>query len=96
MKTGKNGLDGEERIKTCADLGRGSNGCKLGDVGGDRLLRISQAAAVLAISVRALYRLIADGKLPEPVKIGRAARMPMSDLQAYVSELKRHRNGVPL
>lgn len=49
--------------------------------GKDRLLRVKEAADTLAISVRAFYRLIADGQLPAPVKIERATRIPASDLQ---------------
>ena len=58
---------------------------------GDRLLRIKEAADILAISVRALYRLVADGQLPAPVKIGRATRIPRSDIERYINELKGSR-----
>jgi excisionase family DNA binding protein len=61
------------------------------DGDGDRLLKIPEAANVLAISVRALYRLIADGDIPVPVKIGRATRVPASDLLAYMGRLKANR-----
>jgi len=74
-------------------LGRGSRRLRLSGEGEDRLLRVQDGAKVLAISVRAIYRLIADGELPEPVKIGRASRIPMSDLQTYMEGLKSKRRG---
>ena len=77
----------------CSDLGHRSRQLILPGKGEDRLLRIEDGAKVLAISVRAFYRLIADGELPGPVKIGRASRIPMSDLQAYMEGLKRTRRG---
>ena len=57
----------------------------------DCLISLNSAADRLAISVRKLYRLIAEGELPRPVKIGRASKMCESDIQTYVERLKSQR-----
>jgi excisionase family DNA binding protein len=58
----------------------------------DRLLPIGEVAERLSISVRGVYRLIAEGLFPEPVKVGRSSRVFVSDLNAYLDGLKRGRN----
>ena len=75
------------------DLGHDDDEGNIGRVGGDRLLRVREVADTLAISVRAYYRLVADGQLPAPVKIGRATRIPQSDLTRYIENLKNERTG---
>ena len=47
------------------------------------LLTIAQAADCLSVSSRTVRRLIAAGELA-PVKIGRALRLRVTDLQSYV------------
>jgi len=54
----------------------------------DQLLRLDQVAVILSVSKRQIWRMIANGDLPEPVKIGRASRMISSDVQAYIEKLK--------
>ena len=90
MTAKDSGLGGKQGA-ACAGLGRGTEKRTVGGVGEDRLLRVDEGAAMLAISVRAFYRLIADGQLPRPVKIGRATRMPLSDLERYIDALKINR-----
>lgn len=51
----------------------------------DRLLRPHEAADLLGISLRMLWRLRATDKLPV-VKIGRSTRFRLSDLQRLVAE----------
>ena len=58
----------------------------------DRLLTIKETAQTLGISVRALYRLIASGELPAPLKIGKASRMSMTEIHAYIERLKAERD----
>ncbi len=54
----------------------------------DLLLTCTQAAAVLSLSRATVQRLVASGELPS-VTVGRARRIPVSDLQAYVASLPR-------
>ena len=58
----------------------------------DRLLSMPDAAARLAVSIRTLYRLVALGELAAPVKVGRASRIPASDVDRYIERLKRRRS----
>lgn len=55
------------------------------------LLTLPRAAEVLAISKRTLERLISKGSFPQPVKIGRASRVPREDIAAFLEKLRRER-----
>jgi len=57
----------------------------------DRLLTLGQVAEVLSGSVRTVWRLVARGELPAPVKVGRSARLCLSDVEAYLERLKAQR-----
>jgi excisionase family DNA binding protein len=57
----------------------------------DTLLTFAEAARRIGISVRQVYRLIHRGDLPPAVKVGRAARIPESEVAAYIENLKRRR-----
>ena len=79
--------------RACPDLGHDDAEVNIGRTGGDRLLRVKEAADTLAISVRALYRLVANGQLPAPLKIGKSTRFPVSDIEHYIDALKNGRTG---
>lgn len=55
------------------------------------LLTLRQAASRIAVCRRTLERLIASGKFPPPLKIGRSSRIPESDVNAYVAKLIANR-----
>lgn len=55
------------------------------------LLTLPDAAKLLAISKRTLMRLVAAGKFPRPVKIGRISRVPVEDIQSFKSKLMQAR-----
>ena len=57
----------------------------------EQLLTIQDSASILSLSVRAVYRLIAEEKLPQPVKIGRASRLYTSDIDNFITQLKKTR-----
>ena len=57
----------------------------------ERLLRREEAAALPGIRVRSLYRLVAAGELPGPVRLGMCSRFSFVELQEYVEGLKRKR-----
>ena len=57
-----------------------------------QLVKMTEVADILGISVRAVYRLVASGELPPPVKIGKASRMVLAELDMYVERLKDQRN----
>jgi excisionase family DNA binding protein len=49
-----------------------------------RLLPKSEVAKLLGISPRSLYRLVADGKFPAPIKLGQLSRWRQSDVQQWI------------
>jgi excisionase family DNA binding protein len=57
----------------------------------ERLIPLDSAADRLSISLRKLYRLIAERELPQPIKVGRASRLFESDIQTYLERLKSQR-----
>ncbi|MGB0372973.1 MAG: helix-turn-helix transcriptional regulator [Opitutales bacterium] len=54
----------------------------------ESLISLKTVASRLSLSTRAVYRLIASGNFPRPVKVGGATRFYSSDLDAYLSRLK--------
>ncbi|MCC6228407.1 MAG: helix-turn-helix domain-containing protein [Phycisphaerales bacterium] len=50
------------------------------------LLRAADVAALLAISVRCVWRLVASGDLPRPIKLGGSTRWRACDLEAFIAE----------
>jgi excisionase family DNA binding protein len=57
----------------------------------DKLISLKGTAQRLDLSVRAVYRLIASGTLPRPVKVGGATKFFESDLKNYLDSLKTRR-----
>jgi predicted DNA-binding transcriptional regulator AlpA len=68
------------------------NKCDSGLV--NRLLKLKTVAKNLGISERGVYRLIARGILPPPIKIGRCSRLFESDVLALKERLKQDRKTV--
>ena len=58
---------------------------------GDRLVSIRNVGHQLDLSTRAVYRLVAKGDIPPPVKVGGATRFYQSDLDHYMNRLKAGR-----
>jgi excisionase family DNA binding protein len=57
----------------------------------EQLVSVSAAASRLDVSLRSLYRLIAQKELPPPLKVGRSSKLCESDLNQYVQKLKTQR-----
>jgi excisionase family DNA binding protein len=55
------------------------------------LITLEQAAQRLAISRRTLERLIAAGEFPSPLKLGRASRLAVDDIDSYCAQLRARR-----
>ena len=58
----------------------------------DKLLTLPEVRGVVGLSNATLYRMIERGDFPHPVKIGRAARWPTSEIAAFI---EKHKNGRP-
>lgn len=51
-----------------------------------RLLRMRDVSYQLSMSEAWIYRLIAAGQFPKPIKIGQASRYRQSDVDAWVAD----------
>ena len=49
------------------------------------LVRVETAAELLALSKRSFERLLAAGRLPTPIRLGRRRLWRMADLEAFVA-----------
>jgi prophage regulatory protein len=60
----------------------------------DRLLKMNEVAEVVGMAARTIYRMIADGKFPAPVRPsgGRAVRWVASEVEAYQHRIMRERS----
>lgn len=56
-----------------------------------RLYRAGDVAEVLTLSVREVWRLVAEGMLPPPVKIGRCSVWFDSDISEFQMRLREQR-----
>lgn len=54
----------------------------------DRLVRLPEVISRIGVSRPTVYRLIADGKFPKAVKQGRTSSWPVSEIEAYLEEVK--------
>jgi len=54
----------------------------------DPLLKATEVTTFLRISVASLYRRMADGTLPKPIKLGGASRWSQRDIIAAVEAAK--------
>ena len=57
----------------------------------EAMLNLRQVAKLLGIVKRSVWRRVADGSLPKPVKIGSAARWFESDIAKYQQRLRDDR-----
>jgi len=60
----------------------------------EKLVGVKEVAARFGVSVRGVWRLVADGKLPQPVKIGNLTKWCESELDAVFEKLKRQRGSL--
>lgn len=60
---------------------------------GDRLLKVGDVSACLGVSVRKVWRMIADGQLPRPVKLGNSTRIVESEFLIAFERIKGCRVG---
>lgn len=56
------------------------------------LISLRATARLLDVSLRGVYRLIASGELPRPVKVGGSTKLFESDIQNYLNALRSRRN----
>jgi len=56
-----------------------------------RQFRVKQVAEFLSLSVREIWRLVADGSFPPPIKIGRCSIWFESDIIEFQMKLRAQR-----
>lgn len=59
---------------------------------GDRLVDLFELARRFGVSPRSVFRLVASGELPPPVKVGRCARWFQADIQTYLDRIRQVRD----
>jgi len=60
-----------------------------------RLIDVEELADLLKLSVRTVYRLIDEGKIPEPMHIGRNVRWQLSEVIPCLSRLDETEPSLP-
>lgn len=58
----------------------------------ETLLTAKEVGLFLRISQASLYRRIADGTIPKPLKLGAASRWPKSEVEAAISAVGDRRS----
>ena len=59
-----------------------------------QLLTVRDVAAMLAVSVRTVWRLSATGALPRPLRLGtKTLRWRLSDVRAYLADVEKSAMG---
>ena len=65
------------------------------NAGIDYLLTAKEVCEWLGRSHASLYRDISDGQIPQPIKLGRSSRWPVSEIRALIERAKAKRDGAP-
>lgn len=59
-----------------------------------RMINVREVAAILSISTRSVWRLVAAGELPQPIRFGRNVRWRLEDVEAWIeARASGERNG---
>lgn len=59
-------------------------------------LGVQELAKILKISKRSVWRYVASGELPQPIRFGRNVRWRLEDVEAWIeARISPHRNGGP-
>ena len=61
----------------------------------ERLIRDTEGAAILSCSKATWWRRVADGTMPQPVRIGSMTRWKLSEVMASINELSLLREPKP-
>lgn len=53
------------------------------------LLTFTETAEHLRVDRSTVYRLVAEGRLPAPIRVGHSPRFRRSDIEAYIADQAR-------
>ena len=56
------------------------------------LLTVRDVSRALKVSTRQIWKLLAGGRMPKPIRIGRSVRWPVAVIERWIDEL--HAEGV--
>ena len=52
-----------------------------------RLIKATEVAELLGVSPRTLWRLLSEGGVPQPVRLGGSTRWRLSDVESWIAGL---------
>lgn len=58
----------------------------------DSLISLKTVAGRLSVDKRTVYRMIARGDLPRPIKVGRSSRLYSSEIDKYLQRITTNRS----
>jgi excisionase family DNA binding protein len=60
------------------------------------MIDVREVAEILSISTRSVWRLVADGELPQPIRFGRNVRWRLTDIEVWIeARASMNQNGSP-
>lgn len=57
----------------------------------ERLLTITEVGEMIGRARASIYRDLNAGVIPQPVRVGSSVRWPLSEINAYIEDLKAQR-----
>ena len=61
----------------------------------ESLLTVSQVARLVGVAPRTVWRMLADGRTPHPIRVGRLVRFRASEVDAWIKSGCSDRAKVP-
>lgn len=58
----------------------------------ERLIRLPEVTAMVALSRATIYRMVQAGTFPQPIKQGRTSAWPHSEVRAYLEQVIAQRD----
>ena len=57
---------------------------RVGAASNAQLIKVAEVAQIAAISPRTLWRLVSEGKFPQPVRIGSCTRWRLAEIERWI------------
>jgi predicted DNA-binding transcriptional regulator AlpA len=83
-------MSGLEKVNgdgvSCTVLGRSKNESILGQIEGDHLINIKEVTKVMGVSERTVWRLRANGEIPQGITLGRVVRWSHRSIMDWIAD----------